>query len=128
MHFHFFENALGKNVTASIFNKVHQIDSKTTLFLNEFNTIEYANANDAASPANYLQKIQQIRSGGYNGPLGIGLQGHFDTPNIPYVRASIDRLVATGLPIWLTEVDISQRPNQVIVLSLSSLILYSSAQ
>ncbi|PSS29266.1 Anti-sigma-I factor RsgI6 like [Actinidia chinensis var. chinensis] len=116
MHFHFFENALGKNVTASIFNKVHQIDSKTILFLNEFNTIESTNANDAASPANFLQKIQQIRSGGYNGPLGIGLQGHFDTPNIPYMRASIDRLGATGLPIWLTEVDISQRPNQAVYL------------
>ncbi|XP_042037112.1 uncharacterized protein LOC121783187 isoform X2 [Salvia splendens] len=39
----------------------------------------------------YLQKIEQLRKGGYDGPLGIGLQGHVETkvPNFPYIRAAI---------------------------------------
>ncbi|XP_057493367.1 endo-1,4-beta-xylanase 5-like [Actinidia eriantha] len=111
MHFDFLESMLGKNASATLFKKVNQIDPRTPLFLNEFNTIEEVD-DDMAKPAKYLEKIQEIRSGGYNGPLGIGLESHFSTPNIPYMRASMDKLAATGLPIWLTEVDVSGGSNQ----------------
>ncbi|XP_047966238.1 uncharacterized protein LOC125210706 isoform X2 [Salvia hispanica] len=52
--------------------------------------------------------IEQLRNGGYDGPLGIGLEGHFGVvePNFAYIRASIDMLHAAALPIWITEFDV----------------------
>ncbi|KAF5951838.1 hypothetical protein HYC85_009782 [Camellia sinensis] len=114
LHFHFFESKLGPNASAIFFNDVHRLDPGAMLFLNDYNTIEQS-GDVASSPARYLQKFLQIRSGGYRGPIAIGLESHFSTPNIPYMRAAIDKLGATGLPIWLTEVDI-QGPNQATFL------------
>ncbi|KAF5951840.1 hypothetical protein HYC85_009784 [Camellia sinensis] len=114
LHFQFFESKLGPNASAMFFNDVHRLDPGAMLFLNDYNTIEQS-GDVASSPASYLQKILQIRSGGYRGPMAIGLESHFSTPNIPYMRAAIDKLGATGLPIWLTEVDI-QGPNQATFL------------
>lgn len=113
MHYCFLDTKLGKkNVTASFYQKAHQIDDKPLLFLNEFGTIEQ-HKDRYATPARYLLKIRELRSNGYNGPLGIGLQGHFDTPILPYIRSAIDVLASANLPIWITEFDVSTRPNQV---------------
>ena len=43
---------------------------------------------------------------------GIGLEGHFTIPNSPLMRAILDKLATLGLPIWLTEVDISNTLGQ----------------
>lgn len=113
LHFSFFENSLGANASAVFFQNAHQLDSKTTMFMNEFNTIEQS-GDSKVTPALYLQKLKEIRSfKGNDGPTGIGLEGHFDKPNIPYMRASIDTLSAAGVPIWLTEVDVRESANQV---------------
>ncbi|KAI3953278.1 hypothetical protein MKX01_042273 [Papaver californicum] len=107
MHFSFFEDMLGKN--ASIFyNRAHQLDTKVTLFLNEYNTIE--NSKDkTAHPENYLKKLKEIQAyhGNKNIPFGIGLQTHFPAlpPNLAYMRAGMDMLGSLGFPMWLTEVD-----------------------
>ncbi|XP_052180439.1 endo-1,4-beta-xylanase 5-like [Diospyros lotus] len=112
LHFNFFESRLGENASPGFFKLVNQIDGQTTLFLNDFNTVEDMNDPDS-NPGKYLKKIREIRAGGYAGPLAIGLEGHFTgAPNLAYMRASIDKLAATGLPIWLTEVDVSNVPNQ----------------
>nr|XP_016441770.1 PREDICTED: probable endo-1,4-beta-xylanase C [Nicotiana tabacum]XP_016441771.1 PREDICTED: probable endo-1,4-beta-xylanase C [Nicotiana tabacum] len=111
IHFSYLESQLGENATAYFYKKAHDMDSNAILFLNEYGTIE--NPDDmVANPVNYLAKIQEIRSMGYNGPLGIGLQGHFDTPNIPYIRSALDILATADLPIWITELDVSSRPLQ----------------
>lgn len=52
------------------------------------------------------QKINQIRQEGYNGPLGIGLEGYFNFPNIPYIRATLHQVATAKLPIWITELDV----------------------
>ncbi|KAI8532655.1 hypothetical protein RHMOL_Rhmol11G0230400 [Rhododendron molle] len=104
MHFDYFESVYGKNASAVLFGKVHELDRGTTLFLNEFNTIEVMYDGDS-KPDKYLEKIREIRLGGYVGPIGIGLEAHFGAPNLPYMRASIDKLAAAGMPVWLTEVD-----------------------
>ncbi|KAG0485408.1 hypothetical protein HPP92_009487 [Vanilla planifolia] len=44
--------------------------------------------------------------------IGIGLESHFDQPNIPFMRAALDKLARAGVPIWLTEVDVFKSPNQ----------------
>lgn len=116
MHFSFLEDKLGKDASSKIYHDAHDIDGQTTLFLNEYNTIE-DNRDGEANPTKYIEKLNEIK--GYNGntgcPIGIGLESHFTIPpNIPYMRSSIDTLAATGSPIWLTEVDVNnQLPNQV---------------
>ncbi|KAI8532653.1 hypothetical protein RHMOL_Rhmol11G0230200 [Rhododendron molle] len=76
MHFDYFESVYGrKNASAVLFGKVHELDSGTTLFLNEFNTIEEMDDGDS-KPDTYLEKIREIRLGGYGGPIGIGLEAH----------------------------------------------------
>ncbi|KAM3219941.1 endo-1,4-beta-xylanase 5-like [Capsicum annuum] len=108
LHSNFFESKLGPTASATFFRLASQFDNKTPLFLNEYNTIE-DQRDGASSPVNYLNKIKQIRSGGYAGPLGIGLEGHFVTP---YIRTALDTLASAKLPIWITELDVQRGPNQ----------------
>ncbi|KAL0454315.1 UNVERIFIED_CONTAM: Endo-1,4-beta-xylanase 5 [Sesamum latifolium] len=111
LHYNYFESKLGYNASNVFYEKANQIDSRTTPLLNEYNTIEESR-DGASSPAKYLQKINQLRSQGYYGPLGIGLEGHFSSANLPYVRSAIDTLASAKLPIWVTELDVSAGPNQ----------------
>jgi GH35 family endo-1,4-beta-xylanase len=94
MHFSFYEDKLGKNASS-----------------------EYYSKEIRASPVNYVKKIKEILSyPGIKGILlGIGIQCHFSSgyPNLVYMRSALDILGSTGLPIWLTEVDVQKGPNQV---------------
>ncbi|KAL5855320.1 hypothetical protein ACOSQ4_005122 [Xanthoceras sorbifolium] len=113
LHFSFFESKLGPTASGVFYNKAHLLDGATTLFMNEYNTIE--DSGDRQSlPAKYLEKLREIQRfpGNANARMAIGLEGHFNKPNIPYMRSSIDTLAATGLPIWLTEVDVQNSPSQ----------------
>ncbi|MCL7029736.1 hypothetical protein MKW94_027149 [Papaver nudicaule] len=109
LHFQFYEQMLGANASDVFFQMANQLDPATTMFMNEFNTLEWS-GDTQASPAQYVAKIQEIRSF-YQGPIGIGLESHFSAPNIPYVRASLDLLATAGVPIWLTELDVSVNNN-----------------
>ncbi|EEF29958.1 Endo-1,4-beta-xylanase precursor, putative [Ricinus communis] len=113
MHFSFFESKLGQNASAVLYKMAQKVDGNATLFLNEFNTIEDSR-DDASSRTKYLKTLKEIKGypGNENLKLGIGLESHFNTPNLPYMRASIDILAAANLPIWLTEVDVESSPNQ----------------
>lgn len=128
MHFNFFESKLGPTASADYYKTAHSLDGATIPFLNEYNTIEVSDG--AASPSRYLQKISQIRSQGYNGPLGIGLQGHFGNVNLPFTRSAIDQLASAKLPIWVTELDVTRGAQQVITVVhqiwCSSTALFSS--
>ncbi|OIW08847.1 hypothetical protein TanjilG_16428 [Lupinus angustifolius] len=115
LHFSFFESKLGQDFSARVFNKVNKIDPTQTLFLNEYNTIEDSR-DSAVNPTKYIKKIQQIKNypGSASLPLGIGLESHFPNspPNLPYMRSSIDTLASAGYPIWITEIDVADQPNQ----------------
>ncbi|XP_020527526.1 uncharacterized protein LOC18441622 isoform X3 [Amborella trichopoda] len=50
---------------------------------------------------------RELMDGGYVMD-GIGLEAHFTRPNVPLMRSILDKLATLGLPIWLTEVDISK--------------------
>ena len=116
MHFSFYEDKLGKNASSEYYLRAYQLDPKTKMFSNEFNTIEYSKE-IRASPVNYVKKIKEILSyPGIKGILlGIGIQCHFSSgyPYLVYMRSALDILGSTGLPIWLTEVDVQKGPNQV---------------
>ncbi|KFK40660.1 hypothetical protein AALP_AA2G025200 [Arabis alpina] len=112
LHFSFFESKLGPNASNVIYAMAHANDPKTTMFMNEYNTLEKPTGS-AASPAKYLKTLRELQNIRVAGkiPLGIGLESHFGTPNIPYMRSALDTLAATGLPIWLTEVDVKAPQN-----------------
>lgn len=115
MHFNFFEGKLGGNINGAFFQGTRKLDGCTTLFVNEYNTIEDSK-DDKSSPSKYLQKVGEVRGSlgvGDRSSIGIGLEGHFDNPNIPYVRSAIDTLASAKAPIWITELDVSAGPNQV---------------
>lgn len=123
LHYGFFEGKLGNNASAAFYGWAFKADSETTMFMNDYNTIE--NPEDAkATPRMYLQKLKEIQGfpGNSNGKMGIGLEAHFDTPNLGYVRSAIDALAATGLPIWITELDVKMSPNQVKTISHIALL------
>ncbi|KAJ8763345.1 hypothetical protein K2173_002228 [Erythroxylum novogranatense] len=113
LHFNLLESKIGPSASSIFYCLAHAIDRKSTMFMNEFNTIE-DNRDPLSSPARYLQMLRVIKSFPCNRNLhmGIGLESHFDVPNLPYMRASIDTLAAANLPIWLTEVDVQSSPNQ----------------
>ncbi|KAM0859374.1 hypothetical protein ACQ4PT_047288 [Festuca glaucescens] len=117
LHGEFYETRLGTpNVSAQIYQQVAQIDRTATLFMNEFSTLEWAGDMTAMS-SKYVRKMEEIRSypGNAGLKLAVGLESHFSTPNIPYVRATLDMLAQLKLPIWLTELDVSPKtgPYQV---------------
>ncbi|XP_039158396.1 endo-1,4-beta-xylanase 5 [Eucalyptus grandis] len=114
LHFSFFESKLGPQASANAYKTAKFIDPSTTLFLNEYNTIEDSR-DRTSSPTAYANKVKSIQSlGGRN--LGIGLESHFNVPDLPYMRSAIDTLGALGLPMWLTEVDVQSGPNQAMYL------------
>nr|XP_027112044.1 endo-1,4-beta-xylanase 5-like [Coffea arabica] len=106
LHFDFYEQRLGRNATLSFFETAHKSDPLATLFLNEFNVVE--TCDDVNSTVDtYISRLRELRLGGATMD-GIGLEGHFTVPNLPLMRAILDKLATLGLPIWLTEVDISK--------------------
>jgi GH35 family endo-1,4-beta-xylanase len=114
LHFGFFEDKLGRDASGEIFSEVAKLDDKPVLFMNEFNTIEQP-CDMASLPTKYLAKLRQIQAHPGNKDLkyGIGLESHFEKPNIPYMRGSLDTLAAAEVPVWLTEVDVTKGPKQV---------------
>jgi GH35 family endo-1,4-beta-xylanase len=119
LHFSFFEDKLGENASSEFFSTAQKLDPNAIMFMNEYNTIEYS-CDEKASAVNYRKKLQEIlQYPGNEGIIaGIGLQGRFGSgqPNLAYMRSSLDILGSTGLPIWLTEVNAADGPNQVYIL------------
>ncbi|KAK8586195.1 hypothetical protein V6N13_130717 [Hibiscus sabdariffa] len=117
LHFNFFESKLGPSASSTFYKTASDIDSSVPLFMNDYNTLE--EKGDAAStPAKYLAKLKEIQSemGGSAKQMAIGLECHFNVPDLPYIRSSLDTLAATKLPIWLTEIDVKSDPNQATFL------------
>lgn len=105
LHFDFYEQRLGTDATLHFYEIAHQSDPLATLFMNEFNVVE--GCSDVNSTVDtYISRLRELEQGGVS-MNGIGLESHFTVPNPPLMRAILDKLATLGLPIWLTEVDIS---------------------
>lgn len=105
LHFDFYEQRLGPNATLHFFQTAHESDPLATLFMNEFNVLE--TCSDANSTVDsYISRMRELKRGGVSMD-GIGLESHFTVPNLPLMRAILDKLGTLRLPMWLTEVDIS---------------------
>lgn len=121
-----YKNALGGNGATGwdwvvkAFELARRYWSPTTkLLINEYSVI-----NDVSSNANYLQIINLLKSRGLVD--GIGVQGHrfeIESPSTSTLQANLDRLAATGLPIYISEFDLgnianSGTPNDSVQLAL----------
>lgn len=107
LHYNFYEQRLGPNASMEFFSVAQDADPLATLFMNEYNVIE--TCDDPFSTVDtYAAKLRELRAGGAI-LEGIGLEGHFSRPNIPLMRAILDKLATLGLPIWFTEIDISNK-------------------
>ncbi|MHB8579967.1 MAG: endo-1,4-beta-xylanase [Ignavibacteriaceae bacterium] len=76
----------------------------TKLLLNEYNVI-----NNASRNAIYLQIINLLKARGLID--GIGVQAHsfeVDGPSVSSLKANLDRLTATGLPVYISEFSINE--------------------
>ncbi|XP_013401398.1 uncharacterized protein LOC106167222 [Lingula anatina] len=98
-----FERHTGdRSITEKMFQMTHAIDPTVKLFHNEYNVISSGIITDA-----YVQMVQDYLAKGL--PLsGIGVQGHFPAgpPDILKIQQNLDKLALTGIPIWVTELDI----------------------
>ncbi|KAK2392927.1 endo-1,4-beta-xylanase [Trifolium repens] len=110
LHFDFYEQRLGPNATFHFFEAAHESDPLATLFMNDFNVVETCSDVNSSVDA-YISRIRELRQYGVFMD-GIGLEGHFTKPNLPLIRAILDKLATLDLPIWLTEIDISNTLHQ----------------
>jgi len=118
LHFDFYEERLGRNATLGFYEIAHRSDPLATLVLNEFNVVE--TCSDVNSTVDtFISRVRELERGGAS-MGGVGLEGHFAVPNPPLMRAIIDKLATLGLPIWLTEVDISNTLDKVTQVSNSN--------
>ncbi|XP_013420122.1 uncharacterized protein LOC106180638 [Lingula anatina] len=98
----FEQNTGDRYITEKMFQKIHSIDPDVKLFHNEFRVINSGAITDA-----YVDMIQEYKAKGL--PLyGIGVQGHLPVgpPDILKIQQNLDKLAVTGLPVWITELDI----------------------
>ncbi len=82
--------------------------ASTKLILNEFSLL---NSNDNTTA--FLQIVNLLKSRGLID--GIGVQCHYfevSNPNNAYMDANLDRLAATGLPIYISEFEINVADDQ----------------
>lgn len=110
LHFDFYEQRLGPNASVEFFIAAQKADPLATLFMNDFNVVE--GCEDVRSTMDsYVARMRDLIRGGA-ALAGIGIEGHFDKPDVALMRAVLDKLATLGLPIWLTEIDISARFSQ----------------
>jgi len=102
-----FRDALGGPGTTGFdwviksFEMARKYFPKAKLHLNEFNTVILGQFTD-----NYLALIKLLQD--RNLVDGIGEQGHFlERADVAEVKANLDKLGATGLPIYISELDLN---------------------
>ncbi|CAM0957212.1 unnamed protein product [Alopecurus aequalis] len=106
LHGRFFRDRLGDDVPALMFTEAAQIDPAAALFVNDYN-VECAN-DPNATPEKYIELIRSLQRGGAD-VRGIGLQGHVSNPVGQVICDALDKLATTGVPIWFTELDVSEQ-------------------
>ncbi|XP_067662631.1 anti-sigma-I factor RsgI6-like [Haliotis asinina] len=105
VHGHFYEIGTGDaNVTMWMFREIHKLDPHVKLFLNDFGVVK-----DRYSTQAFYDQAMMFKNTP-NVPLyGLGIQSHLEPPiDMSVLKYRLDQILATGLPIWITELDISE--------------------
>ncbi|ELT99830.1 hypothetical protein CAPTEDRAFT_180458 [Capitella teleta] len=103
LHGDFFEKKTGDpDYLTKAFQMAHLFDPSVKLFTNDFNVVAGSGLTQA-----YVNLINRLKSTG--APISrIGTQNHYmSVPDITMVQHRLDLLATTGLPIWVTELDIT---------------------
>lgn len=97
----------GEEFVAKAFEYAHAADPKALLFYNDYNEI------NAVKREKIYRMVKTLKDAGV--PIhGIGLQGHWaiNEPSAPQLDSTISRLAQLGLPLQITELDISVYPKE----------------
>ncbi|KAL6594665.1 hypothetical protein ACP70R_048403 [Stipagrostis hirtigluma subsp. patula] len=105
LHGRFYRDRLGEDVAAFMFREAARLDPAAALFVNDYN-VECGN-DPRATPERYLELVGELRRGGAT-VGGIGVQGHLRNPVGEIICDALDKLSAAGLPIWITELDVTE--------------------
>merc|ERR1719436_1848579 len=105
LHGDYFERTLGNNIRAKMFQWTKEIDPECQTFVNDYEVLSGGLTNC------YKKQIADLIDNG--APIdGIGVQSHFKDAerNVDpvQIQAKLDSLGELALPIWVTELDISQ--------------------
>ncbi|XP_064992984.1 endo-1,4-beta-xylanase 1-like isoform X4 [Musa acuminata AAA Group] len=104
LHGSFYQDRLGKDIWAYMFQEAHQLDPSAILFVNDYNVED--GCDSKSTPEKYIQQILDLQERG--APIGgIGIQGHISHPVGEIICDALDKLAILGLPIWFTELDVS---------------------
>jgi GH35 family endo-1,4-beta-xylanase len=110
LHGAFYTQRLGDDINAHMFRETARIDPAPALFVNDYN-VESAN-DPNATPEKYVALVTDLQRRG--APVGgIGVQGHVTHPVGDVICDALDKLAVTGLPIWITEMDVSAADESV---------------
>ena len=104
LHYRFFRDRLGSDITKQMFCLAKNSDPDTPLFTNEYDIFPFA---DAPRVNQYVELLNQLLSAG--APVnGIGVQGHFWSGNVSPTNMgiAIDKLATFDLPIFVSEFDV----------------------
>lgn len=107
-----YRNALGGSGTTGYdwiiwsFEKAREYLPNAKLLINDYGIL-----NSATNTANYLKIIKVLQERDLID--GIGVQGHgFETFDVAFLKANLDKLAETGLPIYVSEYDIDIESDQ----------------
>ncbi|RLM97899.1 hypothetical protein C2845_PM06G23650 [Panicum miliaceum] len=106
LHGRFFRDRLGDGAAARMFREAARLDPAAALFVNDYN-VECGN-DPSATPEKYVELIRGLQRGGAR-VGGVGLQGHVTHPLGEVICDALHKLsAATGLPVWITELDVCE--------------------
>ncbi|XP_046338920.2 endo-1,4-beta-xylanase 1-like isoform X2 [Haliotis rufescens] len=106
IHGNFFESGTGDvNITMWMFKEVHKVDPTVKLFLNDYGVVK-----DRYSTQDYYNQAMMFKARPDVPLYGLGIQAHMHSSiDVSVVKYRLDQMVATGLPLWITEFDLDVR-------------------
>nr|CAB3452776.1 unnamed protein product [Digitaria exilis] len=95
---------LGRDIRAYMFREAHKLDPSAVLFVNDYNVED--GCDSKSTPEKFVEQVVDLQERG--APVGgIGMQGHITHPVGEIICDSLDKLAILGLPIWITELDVT---------------------
>ncbi|CAL1395654.1 unnamed protein product [Linum trigynum] len=104
LHGSFYQGRLGYDIRAHMFRTAHQLDPLAALFVNDYHIEDGSDV--GSTPEKYIKQVLDLREQGAQ-IGGIGVQGHIEVPVGSIVSSAFDKLGTLGLPVWITELDVS---------------------
>ncbi|NLF31523.1 MAG: endo-1,4-beta-xylanase [Planctomycetes bacterium] len=105
----YYAERLGEPIRAEMFRWARAADPDAVLYVNDYGALV-----EGPHTEMYARQVEALQAAG--APVGgIGCQGHFSDQYIPdpkVIRQALDRLAKTGLPIRVTEFDMTTHDEQ----------------